>query len=327
MKRSDNIEDIYPLSPLQQGMLFHTLYAPESEVYFEQLSCALRGALDKDALRRAWQSVIDRHTILRTAFFWERREKPLQVVRRKIILPWQQQDWRGLETLEQQERFKAYLEADRSLGFDFSKAPLMRLILIQLTEDTYYLVWSHHHILLDGWSVSLVMKEVFALYEAFSQGKEIKLETSHPYRNYIAWLLKQDMLKAESFWRQTLKGFRAPTPLAFDSPRARLRDEKESFDEQEMSMPAQWTEQLKALAKRHRLTLNTFVQGAWALLLGCYSGEQDVLFGSVVSGRPAALEGVETTVGLFINTLPVRAQISPEASVAALAEAATAAAD
>jgi amino acid adenylation domain-containing protein len=315
MKRSDSIEDIYPLSPLQQGMLFHTLYDPESEVYFEQLSCTLRGALDKDALRRAWQSVIDRHTILRTAFFWERREKPLQVVRRKIVLPWQQQDWRGLETLEQQERFKAYLQADRSLGFDFSKAPLMRLALIQLTEDAYYLVWSHHHILLDGWSVSLVMKEVFALYEAFSRGKEIKLERSHPFRNYIAWLLKQDMLKAESFWRQTLKGFRAPTPLAFDSPRARPKGEKDSSDEQEMSMSAEGADRLKALARRHRLTLNTFVQGAWALLLSCYSGEQDVLFGSVVSGRPAALEGVETTVGLFINTLPMRVQISPGASV------------
>jgi amino acid adenylation domain-containing protein len=315
MKRSDNIEDIYPLSPLQQGMLFHTLYDPESEVYFEQLSYALRGALDKEALRRAWQGVIDRHTILRTAFFWERREKPLQVVRRKITLPWQQQDWRGQSLPEQQERLKAFLGADRSLGFDFSKAPLMRLALIQMTEDTHCLVWSHHHILLDGWSVTLVMKEVFALYEAFSRGREIKLQRSHPYQNYIAWLLKQDMSKAESFWRQTLKGFRAPTPLAIDSPRARPRDEKERSDEQGMSMSAQWTERLKAIANRHRLTLNTFVQGAWALLLSCYSGEQDVLFGSVVSGRPAALEGVETTVGLFINTLPVRVQISPEASV------------
>lgn len=315
MKRSDNIEDIYPLSPLQQGMLFHTLYAPESEVYFEQLSCALRGALDIDALRRAWQIVIERHTILRTAFFWERREKPLQVARREIILPWQQQDWRGLETLEQQERFKDYLEADRKLGFDFSKAPLMRLALIQLTEDAYYLVWSHHHILLDGWSVGLVLNEVFTLYEAFSRGNEIDLEKALPYRDYIAWLLKQDMSKAENFWRERLKGFRAPTRLGVASPREGAGDEKESFDEQKMSMSAEGTDRLKVLANRHRLTLNTFAQGAWALLLGCYSGEQDVLFGSVVSGRPAALEGVETTVGLFINTLPVRAQISPEASV------------
>lgn len=317
MKRNDNIEDIYPLSHLQQGMLFHTLYAPESEVYFEQLSCTLRGALDKDALRRAWQSVIDRHTILRTAFFWERREKPLQVVRRKLTLPWQQQDWRGLSTLEQQERFKAYLEADRSLGFDFSKAPLMRLVLIQLTEDTYHLVWSHHHILLDGWSVSLVMNEVFALYEAFSGGNEINLERTRPYRDYIAWLFKQDASKSESFWRQALKGFRAPTAFVIDSLLNRPENEKENYDERETSVSAEGTARLQLLATRHRLTLNTLVQGAWALLLSRYSGESDVLFGSVVSGRPASLEGVETMIGLFLNTLPVRVRISP--TVAALA--------
>ncbi|HYP26492.1 MAG TPA: amino acid adenylation domain-containing protein [Blastocatellia bacterium] len=312
MKRSDNVEDIYPLSPLQQGMLFHALYDPESEVYFEQLSCTLRGDLDTDALRRAWQTVIDRHTILRTAFFWERRDKPLQVVRRKASLPWQQQDWRGLSTLEQEDRFKAYLEEDRGLGFELSKAPLMRVALIQLAEDRHYLVWSHHHILLDGWSVALVMNEVFALYEAFSRGRQADLGSSHPYREYIGWLLGQDMSKAESFWRQALKGFREPTPLAVDSARGSLPDGRESYGEQETGLSLGATADLQLLANRHHLTLNTLVQGAWALLLGCYSGEQDVLFGSVVSGRPASLEGVETMIGLFLNTLPVRARISPD---------------
>ena len=311
MKRSDNVEDIYTLSPLQQGMLFHSLYDPESEAYFEQLSCTLRGTLDADALRRAWQSVIDRHTILRTAFFWERRDKPLQVVRRKAILPWEQEDWRGLSTPEQQARFRAYLEADRSRGFELSKAPLMRVALMQLAEDTHYLVWSHHHILLDGWSVAIVLNEVFALYEAFSRGKGIDLGRSHPYRDYIGWLLKQNMSKAESFWRQALKGFRSPTPLVIDSTRERLPDEKESYGEQETVLSPGATADLQLLASRHHLTLNTLVQGAWALLLSCYSGEQDVLFGSVVSGRPASLEGVETMIGLFLNTLPVRVRISP----------------
>ena len=314
MKKSDNIEDIYPLSPLQQGMLFHTLYDPESEFYFEQLSSTLRGALDVDALRRAWQSVIDRHTILRTAFFWERRDKPLQVVRRKVTLPWEQEDWRGLSTLEQQERFKAYLEADRRRGFELSKAPLMRVILIQLTEETYYLVWSHHHLLLDGWSVGLVMNEVFALYEAFSRGKGIELGRSHPYRDYIGWLLKQDESKAEEFWRQRLKGFGEPTRLMVDSMQESPPQEKESYGEAEALVSPETTTDLQLLAGRHHLTLNTVVQGAWALLLSHYSGEQDVLFGSVVSGRPASLEGVETMIGLFLNTLPVRVRISPRRS-------------
>ena len=314
MKRSDTIEDIYPLSPLQQGLLFHTLYDPESEAYFEQLSSTLRGALDTDALRRAWQSIIDRHTILRTAFFWERRDKPLQVVRRKSSLPWQQLDWRGLSTLEQQERFKAFLEADRRTGFELSKAPLMRVTLIQLNEETHYLVWSHHHILLDGWSVALVMNEVFAFYDAFSRGRKIDLERSHPYRDYIAWLLRQDMASAESFWRRELKGFSAPTPLVADATRERSPGEKESYGEQELNLSPGLTAGLQLLAGRHHLTLNTLVQGAWALLLGCYSGEQDVLFGSVVSGRPPSLEGVETMIGLFLNTLPVRVRISPHRS-------------
>lgn len=315
MKRSDNIEDIYPLSPLQQGMLFHTVYDTESEIYFEQLSCALRGALNIDALRRAWQSVLDRHTILRTAFFWERRDKPLQVVRRKALLPWEQLDWRGLSGNEQQERFDAFLEIDRGRGFELSKAPLMRVALIQLAEETYYLVWSHHHILLDGWSVSLVMNEVFALYEAFSRGQEITLKRSHPYREYVTWLLRQDMSKAESFWRRVLNGFTAPTPLPVDSARASLWDEKVGYGEQETHVSHEATAALKAIASAHRLTLNTFAQGAWAMLLGCYGGGQDVLFGTVISGRPEALEGVETMVGLFLNTLPVRVRISPESSV------------
>ncbi|MGH8566235.1 MAG: condensation domain-containing protein, partial [Gammaproteobacteria bacterium] len=188
-----NIEDTYPLSPLQEGMLFHTLYAPESEVYFEQFSGVLGGKLQAGGFKWAWQQVVNRHPILRTAFVWKNLEKPRQVVGRRVGVLLEQQDWRDLAALEQEERLETYLKADRRRGFQLSKAPLMRLALFQVAEDTYHFVLSFHHLLLDGWSFSLVLKEVLTCYEAFRGGRELRLERSRPYRDYIAWLQQQDL--------------------------------------------------------------------------------------------------------------------------------------
>ncbi|MBA2525656.1 MAG: non-ribosomal peptide synthetase, partial [Pyrinomonadaceae bacterium] len=168
-----NVEDIYPLSPLQEGMLFHTLHAPESGVYFEQLSTVLGGDLEVASFKWAWQQVLDRHPSLRTAFLWERLDEPLQVVRSQVTLPWMQEDWRGVSPPEQQGRFEAFLEADRGRGFVLGQAPLMRCALIRLAEKAYQFVWSHHHLLLDGWSLPLVLKEVMAFYDAYCRGQEL----------------------------------------------------------------------------------------------------------------------------------------------------------
>lgn len=211
-----NIEAVYPLSPMQQGMLFHSLYAPESGVYFEQLSCTLRGALDVRAFERAWQRVVERHPVLRTSFVWKRLDKTLQVVHRRVRLPLEQQDWRGLSPAKQEARLEAFLQAERSRGFNLAQAPLVRLALMRTGENGHRFVMSHHHLLLDGWSLPLLMKEVMTFYEAFSRGRELYLEPSHPYRDYIAWLQRQDAAEAEAFWRQTLEGFAAPTPLVVD---------------------------------------------------------------------------------------------------------------
>jgi len=312
-----NIEDIYPLSPMQQGMLFHSLYAPETGVYFEQSSYTLRGDLNIPAFERAWQRVIDRHPVLRTAFVWEGLDEPLQVVHRRVELPLEKQDWRGLSEDEQETRLEAFLQADRERGFDLGKAPLIRLTLIRTADDVYHFVWSHHHLLLDGWSQPILVREVFALYEAFQRGQDISLPPVRPYRDYIAWLQRQDIAEAEAFWRRTLKGFTAPTPLTVDvlsRPHEPVGDE-EDYAMQRMLLPAGTRTALEALARQHQLTLNTLVQGAWAILLSRYSGEDDVVFGATVSGRPADLPGAESMVGLFINTLPVRVQVRPEASV------------
>ena len=312
---STNIESIYPLSPMQHGMLFHCLYAPTSEVYFEQLSWTLHGGLDVEAFRRAWQKVVDRHPVLRTSFIWKRREKPLQIVQRKVKLPLAQNDWRELGRSQRQEQLEELIQADRARAFDLSKAPLMRQILIRLSDDSYHFIWSRSQLLCDGWSSPLILKEVFTYYEAYRQGQVLELATPRPYRDYIRWLQRQDMTQAERFWRRALEGFHSPTPLGMDRTSALPVKDEQGYDEQHMMLSSETTAALQALARKHQLTLNTVAQGAWALLLSCYSGEEDVLFGGVVSGRPAELAGSETMVGLFINTLPVRVQVPADIRV------------
>lgn len=307
-----NVEDIYPLSPMQQGMLFHALYDPADGMYMEQKVFTLRGNLDVPALSRAWASVMERHPALRTAFIWQGLEEPLQVVRQKVQLPLHQQDWRGLSPDEQDQKLEAYLHEDRAQGMKPAKAPLMRLALFRLAEDRYKLVWTHHHLLLDGWSLPLIFKEIFVFYEAFHQAQELQLPRSRPYRDYIAWLQRQDLARAEAFWRQELQGFTAPTPIAIGRSMNGRNGEEVIYSKDEQRLSVAETEAIQAFAQQQQLTVNTLVQGAWGLLLGHYSRQPDVVFGATVSGRPPDLPGVESMVGLFINTLPVRVKISPE---------------
>ncbi len=311
-----NLEAVYPLSPMQQGMLFHSLQAPESGVYFEQLVCSLHGSLDTAAFARAWQQVIDRHTVLRTAFAWKRLDKAMQAVHRQVSLPLEQLDWRDLSPAEQERALEQHRAAERREGFDLSRAPLLRLTLIRTGEQAYRLLWSHHHILLDGWSMPILLREVFTLYAAYAQGRTVGLPPARPYRDYIAWLGEQDMTAAETFWRKTLAGFTAPTALRLPAPGAdRLPPGQPRMAEQEIRLSVEETAEVQNLVRGQGLTLSTVVQAAWALLLSRYSGEQDVVFGATVSGRPAALTGADRMVGLFINTLPVRAQLAPQAEV------------
>ncbi|WP_169218415.1 non-ribosomal peptide synthetase [Brasilonema sp. UFV-L1] len=307
-----NIEDIYPLSPMQQGMLFHSLYAPESGVYFEQLSCTLRGNLEVQAFEQAWQQVVARHSVLRTVFVWEHLSEPLQVVYHQVKVTVETLDWRELSVEQQQQQLEIFLHSQRQQGFQLSVAPLMRLNLIQLDKDCYQFVWSFHHILLDGWSVPLIFKDLLYFYQAFSQGESLRYEPTASYRNYIAWLQKQDLALAEKFWRQKLQGFIAPTPLTVDKPLSNREQSHSSYSEQQIQLSVQATADVQSFARQHQLSVNNLVQATWALLLCRYSGETDVVFGATVSGRPPSLVGIESIVGLFINTLPVRVQVSRE---------------
>ncbi len=192
LRSTEDIESAFPLSPTQAGMLFHSLLAPEAGLYLEQIIMRIDGDVDVQLLEKSWQRVINHHEILRTSFRSEGLDTPLQVVHSQVVLPFQQHDWRELTTVEQESRFERFVEADRETGFDFSQPPLMRLALLRLATDSYQLAWTNHHALLDGWSQSLILKQVFSVYRALSAGAEPLLELSPPFRDYIDWLAAQD---------------------------------------------------------------------------------------------------------------------------------------
>jgi amino acid adenylation domain-containing protein len=325
-----NIEAVYPLSPMQQGMLFHSLYAPESGAYFEQFSAVLRGDLDVSAFERAWREVVKRQAVLRTAFVWKRLDRMLQVVQKEVDLPVAYYDWRTVDRPAIEDKIQAYIAADRAQGFDLAKPPLMRLALMRIEDNAHLFIWSNHHALMDGWSMPLLLKEVLTFYESFSQSETPYLQPSRPYRDYISWLQQQDQAAAQAYWSHTLHGMTAPTSLVVDHPTGgrRLRDmtgepgaerhpDGQSIHPfQEIIFSKDSTTRLATLARRERLTLSTLIQAAWALLLSRYTGEQDVMFGATVAGRPADLAGAENMIGLFINTLPVRVNVPLEATLA-----------
>lgn len=303
--QAQTIQDVYELTPLQAGILFDVTARPESRFYQEQYCFSIRGVFQPDAFIRSWRRVVDRNEILRTSFLWGGVDKPVQIVSEEVELPFEELDWRGLPESERQ--WNALLEADRHRGFELSKAPLMRCVLARIDDNVHRFLWSHHHLLLDGWSLPIVLREVLSFYEAFCQGSDLELECAPAFRDYILWLQRQDMQKAEQFWRQALRGFTTPVALGIDS--ARGNDDEMAAPKAEVCLGEAETRKLEGFARRHLLTMNTLVQGAWAVLLSRYSGQQDVVFGATVSGRSAPVPGIETMVGLCINTLPVRTQV------------------
>ena len=315
LQTRNDVLDLFHLSPMQQGMLFHILYTPNTDVYLGQFSCALQGDVDANALNSAWQQTLNRHEVLRASFIWENLDEPLQLIHKSVRVPLEQHDWRGLPDDEQGERWEVFLITERQHGFNLSTPPLMRLALVRLSSDLYRFVWTHHHLLIDGWSGALLLREVFNAYEALRRGEQVRAEPRRPFRDYITWLDRQDLSKAEAFWRENLKGFDAPTPLVIDQARADTGGGMEAAGGNEIQLSQETTGRLQSLARKHGLTLNTILAGAWALLLNRYSQEETVVFGATVAGRPPSLPGVETMIGLFINTLPVRVRIDEEAEL------------
>ncbi|WP_162834706.1 non-ribosomal peptide synthetase [Amycolatopsis circi] len=304
MPEQTTVESIHPLSPLQQGMLFHALYSPDDDVYVEQFSCRFDGPLDVPAFRAAWTGVVTRHPALRTSFHALEGEQPVQVVHRGFELPWTEHDWRAAAPAP--DRLPEFLAADRAAGIDPATPPLHRFSLLRVADDAYVFVWTHHHLLLDGWSMPLVLNEVTARYAALRRGEDADLPPMRPYQDYLTWLAAQDQAKAEEFWRARLGGFAAATPLPL---RAEEPAPAQGFLSVEEVLSEESTAERTATAQASGLTIGTVVQAAWSLVLARFSGASDVVHGATTSGRPPELPGVEDIVGMFINTLPVRTRV------------------
>ncbi|MCS7475598.1 non-ribosomal peptide synthase/polyketide synthase [Umezawaea endophytica] len=307
-----DVEDVYPLTPLQEGMLFHGLADPSSTAYFDQVRLRLTGVEDERALATAWQRVVDRTPVLRGALVWEGVERPVQVIRSRVDLPTTHHDWRGLS---EEDRARE-LDVLATEGLDLRRAPLMRIAIALLSDDEVLLVWTFHHVLLDGWSLAQVFAEVCEQYRAITDGRPPRLAARRPFRDYLRWLADQDRTEAERHWREVLADFSAPTALPYDR-QPRPDHATESSEAVLVALSTEETDRLRRTARRHGLTVNTVVQGAWALLLSRHSGESDVVFGTTVSGRPAELPGVEQVVGLFINTVPTRVSVRDDGDTAA----------
>ncbi len=302
-----SIEASYLLSPLQQGMLFHHLQSPSSGVDIEQVCGTLRESINHSAFEQAWQSVIAHHPVLRTAFSWVGLSEPQQHVYAQVSLPIAYLDWSHQPREAQESQFAAYLVADRQQGFDLSQAPLMRLAILCFGSADYRMIWTFHHILLDGRSLKIVLSQVFSVYEALCQGQPIALEPARLYQDYITWQRQQDGSGAERYWQTLLGDFDRPTPLpAIPGNQSSLHRRAEEV----LCLSMELTMELRSLAARHLITPNTIVQGAWALLLSYYSGQDDVVFGATRACRHSTIAGAESMVGLLINTLPVRLRVA-----------------
>ncbi|GAB3489785.1 non-ribosomal peptide synthetase [Amycolatopsis cihanbeyliensis] len=311
------VVDVYPLAPMQAGMLFRGLYWPDSDAYFNQNVLELVGGADEDALHEAWRRVADRYEILRTGFVWEDLAEPLQYVRSDIRPPWTVLDWSDRDPDSHPALLDRLLADDREAGLGLDACPLYRLTLVRLGGDRHYLLWSHHHILLDGWCLSLIWGDMFRMYEDLVRGHETQLTPCRPYRDYVRWIRAKSAEgdASERFWREYLRDL-SPVPFS-DVP----ADREGLFHTivHEFSEPL--TRLVNEAARGHGVTANAITQAAWSMLLALRSDAEEVVHGLTIAGRPPELAGSETMVGLFINTVPLRIRLDPDRTVTELLEA------
>ncbi|MEW1583184.1 condensation domain-containing protein, partial [Streptomyces microflavus] len=299
-KKTSGLEGVLPLSPLQEGLFFHSQLddGEGPDVYAVQLAVDLEGPLDTTRLKEALAALLRRHANLRAGFRPVRSGKPVQFILRDAEVPWREADLTGLPAAEQEAELVRLADEDRAERFDLAHPPLIRGLLIHRGEGRHRLVVTNHHILLDGWSMPVVLRELFTVYER----GESALSPVTPYKNFLQWLSTQDRTATDDVWRSTLAGVEEATRLApaDSAPRALMPERVERL------LPAELGERLAELVTAGSVTLNSVVQLAWAIVLSRLTGRQDVVFGTTVAGRPAQVPGIESMVGLFINTVPVR---------------------
>ncbi|MFW2382239.1 MAG: condensation domain-containing protein, partial [Acidimicrobiales bacterium] len=296
-----NVEDLYPLTPTQGGMLFQCLRDDDPELYFEQVRGNLDGDLDLEQLRLSFQKVTSRHPALRTAILWEGLEDPIQAVRTTVEVPF--------ELIHRpdatEEELDALAEGRRRNGFDLTKAPLQRIAVVDRGENRNHLIWEFHHIICDGWSAAMVLDEVLAHYNSKGSGV---IRPATPFRNFLSWHARQDNEATSAYWKELLHGISDPTPILLPP----ATNEPDFLAGLHITLiEGVELETLRDFARAKRITLNTMVQAAWSLVQSRYSGSDNVVFGVTTSGRPADLEDVEHIVGMFLTTLPMRVDTDP----------------
>ncbi len=302
----ENVESIFPLGPMQEAILLQELGAGATGEYVEQAGWTVLGPFAADAFARAWERAVRRHPALRSVFFWDGLDAPVQVVRRRAELRTETLDWRGVDPREQEARLAELRAAHRRDGFDVSAAPPLRLARVRTGDEEHRFVWSYHHLLLDGWSVTLLLREVLAAYDAFCRGEEPPEAPVPPPAAYHAWLRGRSPAEAEAFWRAELAGLDAPARLP--GPRG-AEGAAGRFGARVLPVDPSLAAGLRAAARRHRVTLQTVLQGAWAILQARYAGEDDVVLGMLSTGRSAGVPGAEAMLGLFINAFAVRVRV------------------
>ncbi|RZV45648.1 MAG: amino acid adenylation domain-containing protein, partial [Acidimicrobiia bacterium] len=303
-----NVDDVYPLTATQEGMLYHTLSDPDSGVYVNQIITPMSGELDVARLEQAWGEVVARHETLRTAFLWDGLDDPLQVVRSESDTEWSHLDLDGLASSEQDRRLEVFLGDDRRRGFDLAQAPLCRMALVRLGPAEWKWIWSFHHLIVDGWSAHLILDELLGRY-GFEGPGDVELARPPKYRDFVAGYLARDESREEAFWTERLAGFTEPHRL--EVPGLPPEADASGYATYSLDLGAPASEALAAAARELNVTLNTVFLGAWTLLLSRWTRSSDVVFGTTVAGRPSSLPGVEHAAGLFINTLPQRVEARP----------------
>ncbi|MBI9089226.1 MAG: amino acid adenylation domain-containing protein [Desulfobacterium sp.] len=310
---SDNLQAVYPLSPLQEGMLFHSLLEKNGTAFFEQFSFDIKGRLDLEAFEQSWNHLFDAFDVFRTVFSHQGGDGPVQVVLKKRSIEFTVADLTGQTEKDKQARIKAFKLADRRQGFYLSRDVLMRVMVFECGPGCHHVVWSHHHIIMDGWSCGIMVETLLGAYAGIRAGSPPEIDAGVPYSHYIQWLARQDKNMAVNYWQDYLAGYVRPQAVP-KTALPSLDNAGQHDNDYHLAclteiIPEQDVGKLKTMTAKNGVTLNSVVQCAWAMLLAYHTVSDDVVFGAVVSGRPVDLPGVDEMVGLFLNTVPMRIRL------------------
>ena len=284
-------------------MLFHSLYDDHAGAYIEQFTTVLTG-VEPEIFTKSWDQLLRNHSILRSGFYYNEFKIPVQCVYRDVKIPVNVMDCSGMSKEEQEQYIHNYEQADRLQAFELTAAPLMRIYLIRMDENRYRLFWTYHHVLLDGWSLAVLLGELLQVYEQMVTGKTALAASEDRYEDYIHYIERQDKEEATSYWKKYLNGLDESSLLPFISITADRTKGIGLYKDESLHLDRETTSRITRYAQRNHITLNTLMQGVWAYLLSRYTGNKDVVYGVIVSGRPDDLAGVEQRVGMYINTLP-----------------------